>query len=49
MDVPPPPYEVAIRDSYNQEGFEATRSPPIYTISDNSNYEATINTEYGYI
>ena len=45
MDVPPPPYEVAIRDSYNQEGFGATRSPPIYTISDN--YEA--NTAYGYI
>ena len=47
-DVPPPPYEVAIRDSYNQEGFGATRSPPIYTVSDNSHYETNI-TNYGYI
>ena len=48
MDVPPPPYEVAIRDSYNQEGFGETRSPPIYTISNNSHYETNV-TNYGYI
>ena len=48
MDVLPPPYEVAIRDSYNQEGFGATRSPPIYTISPNSHYEAAYMV-YGYI
>ena len=47
MDVPPPPYEVAIRDSYNQEGFGATRSPAIYTISHNAHYE--VHTAYGYI
>ena len=48
MDVPPPPYEVAIRDSYNQEVFGETRSPPIYTISNNSHYETNV-TNYGYI
>ena len=43
MDVPPPPYEVAILHSNDQEGLEATISRPMNIIPGGSPNQANIN------
>ena len=43
MDVPPPPYEVAMLHSNDQEGLEATTSRPMNIIHGGSTNQANIN------